>query len=294
LALAQAGAVAASLKKKNPGLEIETIVIKTSGDLFASAAPSRARSLSGGTKGLFVKEIEEALSGGRIDFAVHSAKDLPADLADGLVIAAYPKREDSRDVFIGRDGASWKQFPKGGRLATSSLRRQRQLASVRSDISFLPMRGNVDTRLKKLEQGLCDGLVLAGAGLIRLGKSDLPREFLPESVVVPAPGQGALALEADSERRDVISILAALDDGATRIEVEIERALLRAVGGGCATPLGVSAKKEGKGARVAVFWADPEGNASARLEGVCPDPGQKDAFARQIAAKIKSGLSKNA
>ena len=242
LALAQSGILAAELKALEPGLEIETVVIKTSGDRFSAANPDAPIAPAGGAKGLFIKEIEEALRRGEADFAVHSGKDLPAALAPGLKIAAYPKREDARDAFIGRGGAALKDLPQGARVATASLRRQIQLKRARPDLAFIVMRGNVDTRLRKLTEGQCDGLVLAEAGLKRLGRAEVKRELLSVELMVPAPAQGALAVETRAEDSEAARLVARLDDAATRAAVELERGVLEAVGGGCHTPLGVYAR----------------------------------------------------
>lgn len=288
LALAQSGLIARELRRLAPGIEVETIVIKTSGDLFAAQSPQSAAALSSGGKGLFVKEIEEALAEGRVDFAVHSAKDLPAELAPGLMIAAYPEREDPRDVFIGRDGMTWDSLAAGSRIATSSLRRKVQLLMAKPGVEVQPMRGNVDTRLRKLQEGLCDCLVLAAAGLKRLGRGDIPHEPISTEVILPAPGQGALAVEARADRRDILDILGALDHSATRLEVELERSFLAALGGGCSTPLGALARAQGKTVELTVFWSDPEGRSALRLSDVCPDPGRRDEFAAALAARVKA------
>jgi len=288
LALAQSGAMAAALVRRHPGLEVETVRIQTSGDRFSSQTPQQARGLAQGTKGLFVKEIEEALADGRADFAVHSAKDLPAELLAGLVIAAYPEREDPRDAFIGRGGLTWAQAGPGTRIGTSSLRRQVQLLAAKPGLVLAPMRGNVDTRLRKLEAGLCDGLVLALAGLRRLGRTDIIHEPLPEEVVLPAPGQGALALEARADRSEVLGLLAGLDHGPTRLEVEIERAVLKELGGGCSVPLAARAKAREAEAELSVFFSEPDGSRALRLSSVCRDLAGREAFARDLVAQVRS------
>ena len=288
LALAQSGIVAAAVARLEPGLEVETVRIQTSGDRFSLQSPQQARGLAQGTKGLFVKEIEEALADGRVDFAVHSAKDLPAQLMDGLLIAAYPRREDPRDAFIGRDGASWSGLGPGARLGTSSLRRQVQLLAARPALAMVPMRGNVDTRLRKLQEGLCDGLVLARAGLLRLGLSHIPHEPLPEEALLPAPGQGALALEARGDRREVVSLLGRLDHAGTRLEVELERVVVQELGGGCSVPLAARAEAGAGQARLSVFFSEPDGSRAVRLAGLCRDLAAREAFARDLAAQVRA------
>lgn len=286
LALAQSGQAAENLKKLHPGLEVETVVIKTSGDLFGQVPPREARALAQGVKGLFVKEIEEALSAGKVDFAVHSAKDLPADLAPGLEIAAYPEREDPRDCLIGAGGLTWAALKAGQRAATSSLRRRVQLSMAKPGVELLPMRGNVDTRLRKLKEGACDALVLAMAGVKRLGLK-VAAEPIPAQVMVPSPAQGALALEVRADKAEVRRLVAALDHAATRAEVEVERLFLKAAGGGCSTPVGALARALGRGARFWAFWAEPDGARAKRLEAVLDDRAEAESFVRELAARIK-------
>jgi hydroxymethylbilane synthase len=287
LALAQSGQTAAALCRLHPGLEIETVRIQTSGDRFSLQSPAQASALAAGAKGLFVKEIEESLSDGRIDFAIHSAKDLPADLFSGLVIAAYPVREDPRDVFIGRGGLRWQTAGAGTRIGTSSLRRQVQLLAAKPGLVMLPMRGNIDTRLRKLDEGLCDGLVLAGAGLRRLGLREVPHETLSEGLLLPSPGQGALAVEARQDRREVVELLAKLDHRQTRLEVELERAFLKEMGGGCSVPLGARAKMRGTEADISVFYSQPDGSRPVRLDEVCRDLSKITECVRDLAGRVR-------
>lgn len=287
LALAQSDWAARQLCRLTPGLSIETVRITTSGDRFSLETPRQAQKLMPeGTKGLFVKEIEEALLGNAADFAVHSAKDLPAQLAAGLEIGAYPSREDPRDAFIGRNGLTWAGLGPGHRVGTSSLRRRVQLEAAKPGVSVLPLRGNVDTRLRKLREGACEGLIIALAGLRRLGRQDVPHEPIAEGVILPAPAQGALALEARRDRPEVLSVLAKLDDAATRREAECERAFLAAVGGGCSTPLGALARWKQGTLSMAVFWSDAEGRRPIRLEESCPAGQDPAAFARGLAKKV--------
>jgi len=266
LARAQSEWVALKLRTLHPGLSVELVPIVTTGD--ASAAPPRGANV----KASFVKELEDALSRGEVDLAVHSAKDLPALLPEGLTLAAIPEREDPRDVFIGAKVRRLDDLPRGALIGTSSLRRRSQLQLLRPDLRFAPMRGNVDTRLKKLEQGAAEALILAEAGLRRLGLDSVARELIPVDVVVPAPGQGALAVEARADREEVRALLAALDDEQARVEVALEREFLRAMGGGCSTPLGALARAESagptRGLRLTVFWEDSAGR-SQRLSGSC-------------------------
>ena len=274
LAKAQSSWYARLLEAANPGLTVESVLIKTSGDTLSERinegrydAPAPG-SPDPNVKAMFVKEIESALFEKRVDFAVHSAKDLPADIPEGLVLAGYPVREDPRDVFIGAPGlSSLAELPQGATVGTASLRRQIQLRASRPDLSFTALRGNVDTRLRKLAEGQASGIILALAGLRRLGLAGTPHELIGADVVVPAPGQGALALECRADASGVLSLLAPTLDEATRLEVDIERRFLKAVGGGCATPLGALARVESSEVSMTVFWSDAAGSKPVRLSG---------------------------
>jgi hydroxymethylbilane synthase len=287
LALAQSGLVARALEKLNPGTSVETVVIKTSGDAFQTQPAGAERGVPQGAKGLFVKEIEEALLEDKIDFAVHSGKDLPADLAPGLEIAAYPQREDARDVFIGRDGLQFAALKPGHKVATSSLRRAIQLKRVRPGVETVPMRGNVDTRIKKLEAGECDGLLLAAAGLKRLGKLAEGQEYVEPDVIVPAPAQGALAVEIRSGRPEISAAVAKLDHAATRRAVECERSFMAAAGGGCATPLGAWARETPSGLTLSVFWSREDGSGAVNLSLSAPAGSEPARFGKFAAAALK-------
>ncbi|MBI3552950.1 MAG: hydroxymethylbilane synthase [Elusimicrobia bacterium] len=288
LALAQSGQLARQLQRLVPGLEVETAVIKTSGDLFQTQSPKEAAALASGTKGLFVKEIEEALIEGEIDFAVHSGKDLPAELAPGCVIAAWPEREDPRDAFIGRDGLPWAALKAPARVATSSLRRRVQLLQAKPGLELLPMRGNVDTRVRKLREGACDGLILAAAGLNRLGRTDVAREPIPVELIVPAPAQGALAVEVRADQTETAALVAKLDHAATRLCVEFERTFLKKVGGGCSTPLGAYATADGEGVALSVFWSREDGSGAKRMTKLCSDSSRRDDLAAELAAAVRA------
>jgi hydroxymethylbilane synthase len=232
LALAQARAYAASLVALHPGLAVEELHVVTSGDRFQDRPLQEI-----GGKGLFVKEIEEALLEGRADFAVHSIKDVPAELAAGLTMAAIPKREDPRDVLVTRGGVDLGGLPQGAAVGTSSLRRSTLLRAKRGDLRYEVLRGNVDTRLRKLDEGQVDAIVLAHAGLRRLGLAARVTQVLEPETMLPAVGQGALGIECRADDERVRGLLAASDDGETRVAVEAERAFLRAVGGSCNLPV---------------------------------------------------------
>ena len=263
LALWQARWVAAQL----PGAEIA--VIKTTGDKITDVPLAQV----GGTKGLFIKEIEEALVEGRIDLAVHSLKDVPAQIDPRLIIAAIPAREDPRDALVGR---SLSELPKGARVGTSSLRRAAQLRHLRGDLQLEELRGNVDTRLRKLDEGRYDAIVLAAAGLSRLGLEGRIAERLDPEVMCPAIGQGALAIETRAGDGETRKLLAPLDDPAARAETTAERALLAALGGGCQLPLGGSARLAGDRLRLTAVVASPDGAELVRvtLGGPASDPAE--------------------
>ena len=227
LALWQANHIAAQLQAKGHTTRIE--IIQTTGDKITDVALSKV-----GTKGLFTKEIEEALLAGTIDLAVHSAKDMPTDLPDGLVLSAFPERQDPRDAIIG-------EMPANAIVGTSSLRRAAQLKTARPDIDIRDLRGNVDTRLRKQAEGQYHAILLAAAGLIRLGWHDRITQYLDPLEFVPAVGQGALAIETRADGGIGHTIVAQMDDPETRARLTAERAALKALGGGCQVPMGAHA-----------------------------------------------------
>jgi len=240
LAVWQAEWVQARLKELAPGLTVTLQRIKTSGDMILDVPLAVI-----GGKGLFVKEIEEALLRGEIDLAVHSMKDVPTVLPDGLDIVCVPAREDPRDVLVSRDSCSLDQLPKGSRVGTSSLRRQAQLLHYRLDLRIELLRGNLDTRLRKLHNGEYDAIVLAAAGLSRMGWSNKVTEYLPPEVSLPAIGQGALALEGRCKDRFVQALVEKLEHRPTRTAVTAERALLERLEGGCQVPIAAHATVKG-------------------------------------------------
>ena len=284
LALAQSSQAARALEKLNPGLSVETVVIKTTGDMFGAPPPEQAKLLPQGAKGLWVKELEEALLNGSVDFAAHSAKDLPAMLLGGLSIAAYPEREDARDCIV---GMPWAKLTKGSRVATSSLRRSLMVCAAIPGAVLLPLRGNLDTRLRKLAEGEFDAMIAAVAGLKRLGRGDAAKEPLDPSVMLPSPAQGSLALEVRSDRKDVAAVVAALDHEATRRCVEFERGFLAAVGGGCGSPVGAYARLQSGGVLLECFYAHEGETTGQRVAGLCADPGRREAFVADLAAQAK-------
>lgn len=225
-----------SQRLRQLGHEVGIEIIHTTGDRITDVALAQV-----GTKGLFTKEIEEALLESRIDLAVHSLKDLPTELPDTLEIAAVTTREDPRDVLCSKRYTSLKELPQKSKVGTSSLRREAQLKALRPDLVVCPVRGNVDTRLRKLESGEYDALVLAYAGLRRLGRTELVRQVIEVDVICPAAGQGALAIEIRAGDGAVRRALEGLDDPVARAETSCERALLAGLGGGCQVPIGARA-----------------------------------------------------
>ena len=217
-------------------------IIRTTGDKITDVALSQVGAQVGG-KGLFTKEIEEALLAGAIDIAVHSLKDMPTELPDGLTLAAIPEREDPRDALIGR---KLEDLPAGARVGTGSLRRAAQLRALRPDLQIEDIRGNVDTRLRKLDEGRYDAIVLASAGLRRLGLENRIAEIFDPSVMCPAVGQGALAVETRDDDGAAFQIAKRLEDSATRSAVTAERAVLASLGGGCQAPMGAHATVESR------------------------------------------------
>lgn len=241
LAVRQAEWVLTRLRDLEPGLSVSLKRIKTTGDKILDAPLATI-----GGKGLFVKEIEEALARGDIDLAVHSMKDVPTRLPEGMEILAVTEREDPRDVLISRSGLSLERLPKGARVGTSSLRRQAQLLHRRPDVTIVMLRGNLDTRLRKLDEGEYDAIVLAAAGLKRLSMSDRATEYLSPEVSLPAIGQGALGLEGRADDRFARELAMRLDHQPTRTAVTAERALLERLEGGCQIPIAAHATIAGE------------------------------------------------
>jgi hydroxymethylbilane synthase len=256
LALAQAGLVKRMLEKT--GVRGDIIVIKTSGDRFVDHTIQFL-----GGKGVFTKEIEEALLGGEIDLAVHSMKDLPTELSEGLAIAAVPEREDPRDAVVSRNNIRLEHLPKGASVATGSLRRKAQILNYRSDLSLVPIRGNVDTRLRKLETERLDAIVLAAAGLKRLGRQDRISEYLSADICLSAVAQGALAIEtrADEPSRQAVAFM---NHDSSLLEVTAERAFLRKLGGGCHVPVAARGVVDGALVNLTGMVADTEGRRLCR------------------------------
>lgn len=259
LALCQAGLISEGLSRRWPGLKVVIIPIKTSGDKFLDVVLSQV-----GGKGLFVKEIEEALLDSRIDLAVHSMKDLPAELAPGLRVGAVTQREDPLDALVARNGLRFMELPRGAKIGTSSLRRQVQLLHRRPDLQIVPLRGNVQTRLNKLESLDLEAVVLAAAGLIRLGLQDRITECLPPDLCLPAIGQGALAIEIREDDQRVAELIETLNHRETRQTTMAERAFLRRLGGSCVTPIAAFGQIEGEALVLTGMVASLDGKRMVR------------------------------
>jgi hydroxymethylbilane synthase len=290
LAVMQSGQVADALRAR--GVEIEVVVIRTSGDRLADVALADF-----GGKALFVREIEEALLDGRVDLGVHSLKDMPAVLPAGLWLPVYPPREDPRDVLLTRSGGGLDDLSQGARVATSSLRRRALLLARRPDLSVEPIRGNVDTRLRKLEEGLFDGLVMARAGLERLGLKPEHAHALPVEEFLPAVGQGILGVEARTADTEVFEALRGVDHAGTKMQALAERAFLRRLGAGCHTPVAGHSRLEGNAISIAGLVASPDGVTV--LVGEVSGPGSRaealgerladDLLARGARALLEAG-----
>ncbi len=266
LALAQCRAFVARLRAAHPDLELVEEQVVTTGDKIQDRPLSEV-----GGKGLFVKEIEEALLERRADIAVHSIKDVPATLPDGLAITCIPAREDPRDVLVAPRNGKLADLPPGAKVGTSSLRRAIAIRAARPDLVIVPMRGNVDTRLRKVDAGECDAIVLARAGLVRLGLADRATEILSPDVSLPAVGQGALGIESRTDDDATRSLLAVLADEVTSRCVHAERGVLAALGADCKTPLGAHAER-----------VESNGAVTMRLRAFVAEPGDAPGVAKRL------------
>jgi hydroxymethylbilane synthase len=286
LALAQARAWVAELKQA-AAVEVEELHVTTTGDRIVDRALSEV-----GGKGLFIKEIEEALLDGRADIAVHSLKDVPAELAPSLMLACIPHREDPRDVLITREGSRLEELPAGSKVGTSSLRRIVQLQRARPDVQFVPLRGNVDTRLKRCQEGVVDAIVLAHAGLKRLGLGHHVTQLLEPEVLLPAVGQGALAIECRAADTAVRELLRPLQDQETAIQVAAERGVMLAVEGNCQVPVAAYAMHTAEGLWLRGLLADSDGGNLRQEQLHAPWPSdEQHAFelGRDLGGKLRRG-----
>jgi hydroxymethylbilane synthase len=282
LALWQAEHVRDRLQAAHPGLEVSLLGMTTEGDRRLGTTLARI-----GGKGLFVKELEEALMDGRADLAVHSMKDVPVNLPDGFVIAAVSRREDPRDAFVSNHHVDIDSLPPGARVGTSSLRRESQLRARRPDLDVKPVRGNVQTRLRKLDEGEFDAILLAAAGLKRLGLAERIRSLLDPAASLPAVGQGALGIECRADRADVIEAVSVLADAETWWCVRAERAMSRALAGNCTAPLGGYATIEHGVATLSGFVALPDGSRIERAAGQArTDELDAEALGARVAQRL--------
>lgn len=279
LALAQTREVMERLTALNAGLQCTVRVIKTQGDRNQRRALTE---LEG--KGLFTKEIEAALLAGEIDLAVHSLKDLPTEGPEGLIVGAVLARADPRDVLVSRLGLALERLPQGARIGTSSLRRAAQLLAYRPDLCIVNLRGNVDTRLRKAEGGGYEAVVLAAAGIIRLARADRITQYIPLDVVLPAPGQGALAVQVRVEDDQMRRLVAALDDIPTRAATDAERAFLRYLGGGCRVPVAAHGVVTEGELKVTGMVATIDGQRMIRLEARGSER-EAEALGRKLAER---------
>jgi hydroxymethylbilane synthase len=278
LALVQCEQVAAALRAH--GARVEVVVIRTSGDRLAQVALADF-----GGKALFVKEIEEALLAGQVDVGVHSLKDMPAALPAGLVLAAFPAREDPADVLLTRGPGGWDGLPRGARVGTSSLRRQALVLARRPDLRPEPIRGNVETRIEKLGAGACDATILAAAGLRRLGLAPPHLTALPVEEFVPAVGQGILAVEAREADREVLELLRRLDDTRSRSEAVAERAFLERLGADCHTPVAGHARHDGSALTVTGVVASLDGMTVVRSQAT-GEPRKAEQLGASVAEEL--------
>ena len=297
LAVTQTNWVIDKLKKNHPSIEFEVKIIKTKGDLIQNVSLDKI-----GDKGLFVKEIEQQLIDGKIDVAIHSMKDMPSSLPDNLKFAGVPKREDPRDVLILRDGYNnLEDLPQGATIGTGSKRRKYQLLNHRPDLNIVSIRGNVDTRIKKIKDENLDGVVLAAAGILRVGLEHKISCYLSPDIMIPAPAQGALAIEIRKDNIEVEEVINSLRDEITEIEVAAERGFLDGVNGSCHIPMGAYCQIEGDKLNLTGLFGDEEGNVLIikSIQGDINSPralgirlaeiilNEYDSFEDQIAADIE-------
>lgn len=282
LAMWQANHIQSRLAALYPGMAIEILGMTTEGDRRLGASLAKI-----GGKGLFVKELEDALAQGRADCAVHSVKDVPMHLLPGFALAAITERVDPRDAFVSNRHRALAELPAGARVGTSSLRRECQLRARHPRLVIGPLRGNVPTRIRKLDEGQYEAIVVAAAGLKRLGLEGRITAVLTPEECLPAVGQGALAVECRSERADVIRLLAPLNHHATALCVAAERAFSRALAGSCNVPLGALAEVGGECVRLRGFVGAPDGSrlVGGELEGPAAEP---EALGQALAEKLKA------
>lgn len=280
LALTQSNTVAGWLRDLEPGLEVRIEIFSTAGDRILDTPLSRL-----GAKGIFTKELEAAMLDGRADLAVHSLKDLPTKLPEGLVLAAVPPREDPRDALICARHPSLQALPKGSRIGTSSLRRTAQLRALRPDLEVVDLRGNIDTRIRKILEGDLDAGILACAGLHRMGRADVIREVLGPDIMVSAVGQGALGIEAREHDSELLELLERLGDPGAEAETRAERTLLAILEGGCQVPIGALARVDGPRLSLTACVASLDGTTLLKTQGE-GDAGNPEELGRRAAEDL--------
>jgi hydroxymethylbilane synthase len=285
LALAQSRAFVALLRARHPELSVDELTVVTTGDKIQDVPLADI-----GGKGLFVKEIEQSLLDGAADIAVHSSKDVPGELAPGLVLGCFPEREDARDVLVSQSGAKLAELPPGSRIGTTSLRRGVQLRQYRADLVIVPLRGNVDTRLRKCAEGVVDAVMLARAGLVRLGLAERATEILEPSLCLPAVGQGALAIEQRADDERVLRLLLPLSHPETTLAVSAERGVMLAVDGSCQTPVAAYAVFEQDELWLRAFLAEPDGSSPRQAERRSGRPSSVEealTLGRELGAELR-------
>ena len=280
LALWQARHIAQALRDLHPGVDVELVQVETTGDQVRDQPLSQI-----GGDGLFTKEVQRALKDGRADVAVHSLKDLPTEAVPGILLATVPARGSTGDAFVSKKHRRFADLPKGAIVATGSLRRQAQIRWRRPDLKLTGIRGNVETRLKKLEEGTLDAIILAQAGLERLNLADAIAEVLDQAWMLPAVGQGALGIECRSNDEPVKGLLGGLDDASTRASVLAERALLRTLGGGCSLPVGALTQVRSQTLELRGVLLDPTGlnRLEAAAAGSVAEP---ESLGRQVGEDL--------
>jgi hydroxymethylbilane synthase len=280
LALTQTHWVEAQLQARHPDLSTDVVIIKTTGDKLKDVPLAQV-----GGKGLFIKEIEEALLAGEVDLAVHSLKDMPAEMPPGCVLGAVPRREDCRDAFISQRYASLGEIPAGGRVGTGSIRRKVQILHRHPNLEVVHLRGNVDTRLRKLETEGLDAIILAAAGLKRLGLGHIPRGFLSETEMLPAIGQGALGLEVRADDQEVLELLSPMNHFPSQVAVTVERAFLARLEGGCLVPVAALGRLEDDTLSLSALISDLEGRQVLQDRLVGP-PEEANSMGRRLAEML--------
>lgn len=283
LALIQTNWVIDKLKEIYPEIEFEIKIIKTKGDLIQNVSLDKI-----GDKGIFVKEIEQQLIDKKIDMAVHSMKDMPSSLPEGLKFTSIPKREDARDVLVLKNGySSINDLPIGAKIATGSKRRKYQLLKQRPDLNIVPIRGNIDTRIKKIVDENLDGVVLAAAGLLRAGLEHKISYYIPKDIMIPAPAQGALAIEIRENSNDIDEIVKSLKDIKSEIQVAAERGFLDGINGSCHIPIGAYCDVKGENITLTGLYGDEEGNnlITKTIEG-------KASQARELGLELARAILK--